>query len=278
MDRNFETWLGKHEVCTDLVTPAPLRRLAALLDHDRPTWPENELPPLGHWLFHLSEARQSTLGADGHSHKGGFMPPILLPRRRWAGCHTRILRDIQIGATLVRRSSIAKIESKNTASGEIGLVTVRHEILDEGEIAIEEDQTIVYLGEATPNIRSPVAIEVPRADVTRRVSVTPELLFRFSALTFNAHRIHYDREYARTHEDYAGLVVQGPLLAILLVDHFQRHRPTARISSCAFRARSPILDTDSFDLCLSEKLTGADLWVSGTSGDVKMTAEIETIP
>jgi 3-methylfumaryl-CoA hydratase len=234
------------------------------------------VPPLGHWLFHLTEVRQSALGVDGHPHTGGFMPPIPLPRRMWAGSRIRFLRNIAVGAQLVRRSRIEKIETKNGTSGEMILVAVRHEIIRDEDVAIEEDQDIVYLGPpgTAPEQRPRTGVPLPVAQITRRCRATPELLFRFSALTFNAHRIHYDRDYARAHEHYRGLVVHGPLLAILLVDHFLRHRPGACVSEFNFRARAPVFDGDAFDLCLTANPTGADLWILGADGQVKMTAQI----
>lgn len=280
MTDDFQAWLGKKESRTDLVAAEPVRRLAALLDHDSPPWRHNELPPLGHWLFHSTDARQSQLGVDGHPRKGGFMPSIALQRRMWAGSRIRFLRSVDIGAKLTRHSTIVAIDDKKASSGEMVLVRLRHEFQSDTHVAIEEEQDIVYLDKAsaTQQARPREVPEVPAAQVTRRCHATPELLFRYSALTFNAHRIHYDRDYARTEEQYPGLVVHGPLLATLLMDHFLRLRRASRVSGFTFRARAPVFDAEVFDLCLAENDRGADLWVAGADGQVKMTALIETSP
>ena len=279
MADRFDAWLGKQESRTDCVAAAPLHRLAALLDHEVPPWQQNELPPLGHWLFHSTDARQSQLGADGHPQKGGFMPPIPLPRRMWAGSRIRFLKSIGIGADITRNSTIVSCDVKNAASGEMVLLTLRHEIVHEGQVAIEEHQDIVYRGKADPaqEARPRSNVEVPVAQATRRCHANAELLFRYSALTFNAHRIHYDRDYARTEEHYPGLVVQGPLLATLLVDHFLRSQPAARVTGFSFRARAPVFDAEAFDLCMARNAAGADLWVAGADGQTRMTAQIEAL-
>ena len=276
---SMEGWLGRQQVCKDQITAVPLRRLAALLDHGSPPWRENELPPLGHWLFHSTDARQSTLGHDGHPGDGsGFPPPASLKRRMWLGSRVRFLHGVAVGAETTRRSTIARVDSKTRASREMLLITVHHAILCANQIVIEEEQDIAYLGEQTGSserrLSSPVAR--PDAQITRLVQATPELLFRFSALTFNAHRIHYDRQYALDTEHYPGLVVQGPLLATLLVDLFLRHRPAVAVTRFSVRALAPVFDSDSFVLCLSLTRAGGELWVLGTDGQRKMTAQIFT--
>lgn len=277
MPREFDTWLGKQETLVDWAAETPVRRLAALLDHQNPPWVENELPPLGHWLFHLTDARQSELGSDGHPRKGGFMPPIPFPRRMWAGSRIRFLRSVPIGVKILRRSTIADITFKAGTSGDMALVTVQNQIICDGALMIEEDQDIAYVSDQTNSRKSGCTPDSPpEAEVIRRYQATPEVLFRFSALTFNAHRIHYDRDYARDQEHYPGLVVHGPLLAMLLVDHFLRQRPATRVARFSFRARAPVFDFEPFDLCFAPKPAGACLWVAGTDRQVKMTAELET--
>jgi 3-methylfumaryl-CoA hydratase len=275
MSQRFNAWIGKQATETDWVTAMPLRRLAAMLDHDIPPWHAHELPPLGHWLFHLPDARQSELGTDGHPHRGGFMPPIPLPRRMWAGSRIRFLRSVAIGAQILRRSTVMNLATRTVASGQMVRVTIRHDIVCNGETAIEEEQDIVYVDDQASNPRQRTAVAMPEAQISRRFQATPELLFRFSALTFNAHRIHYDRDYARDAEHYPGLVVHGPLLAMLLVDHFLRHRPGSCVTGFSVRARAPTFERDTFELCLATQSAGVDLWISGTDGAVKMTAQIE---
>lgn len=276
--QSFDAWLGRHEVCIDQINAAPLRRLAAVLDHRDPPWRKNELPPLGHWLYHLNHSLQSELGSDGHPTGGGISPSVSEQRRMWAGSRVNFLRPVSIGETAVRRSTVAHIATKTGSSGEMLLVTIRHEILCGNQVAIEEEQDIAYVGErAQPlDVRSPITMAVRKPQVTRTVHATPELLFRFSALTFNAHRIHYDREYARNTEHYPGLVVQGPLLATFLIDLLLRNQPGLVITRFGCRALAPVFESQSFTMCSATRPHGEDLWVLGSRGELKMTAQIET--
>ena len=269
-------WIGRQERAADRATPAPLAGLAALLDHATPPWCAGEAPPLAHWLYFLPRARQSELDVDGHPRRGGFLPPVELPRRMYAGAricfHAPIARD----AALERVSTIADVAEKTGASGRMVFVTVRHEVFAAGAPALTEEQDIVYReaakGNETPAAAAP---EARASDLTRRITPDPVLLFRYSALTFNGHRIHYDRGYARAVEGYPGLVVHGPLLATLLMDHFLRAHPGAAVRRFSFRARRPLFDTAPFDLCLKEASGGAELWARDSSGAAAMTAEVE---
>ena len=274
---NLADWIGRQETRIDRVTPAPLGRLAALLDHETPPWPRKVLPPLGHWIFHLPDTRQSELGADGHPSKGDFLPPISQPRRMWAGSRVQFLGPVPVGSLIDRRTTIAGIVAKPTQAGESVFVTLRHEIIVRDTLVIIEEQDLVYLEppsvSAVPSAAKPVA--VPDAQFSRPMTAGAGLLFRFSALTFNAHRIHYDRDYAVAVEKYPGLVVQGPLLATLLMDLFLRHGGQRRVRSFEFRARSPTFDGVPFDLCMSTAADVTDLWVVGAGGRISMTARIE---
>ena len=275
---DLTSWIGRSETATDIATAAALNGLAALLDHDTPPWPADEVMPLGHWLYFLPRARQSQMDADGHPHRGGFLPPVPLPRRMWAGGRLTFERPIPIGAVLERRSTIADVSLKAGRSGPMVFVTVRHEIAFEGRCAVREEQDIVY--REMPIISAtPGATEAPRpSQWTREFVPDPVQLFRFSALTFNAHRIHYDRPYAREIEHYPGLVVQGPFVATLLLDHFLRRMPGARVASFAFRAQRPLYDTAPFSLCLDARATEAELWTLDADRQVTMTASVQWRP
>ncbi|WP_157218916.1 FAS1-like dehydratase domain-containing protein [Flavisphingomonas formosensis] len=266
---DFSAWVGRTEETEDVMAAAPLAGLAALLD--REPW-TGEAPPLAHWLCFLPQTRQSRIDRDGHPERGGLLPPITLPRRMWAGGKLRFHAPIAIGAPLVRRSSIAAITPKRGASGDLLFVTLRHEIAAAGVASISEEQVLVYREAATSAPMSgQVPTEAPRpSDDTTRIVPDSVMLFRFSALTFNAHRIHYDRDYARDEEGYPGLVVHGPLQAMLLMHHFLATAPDRRVQSFSFRAQRPLFDTDVFDLCRA----GADLWTRDASGVTGMTARI----
>ena len=258
----YAGWIGRSIETVDTVTAAPLRRLAATLDHDGAHWPTGVVPPLGHWLFHLPDAAQAALGPDGHPAKGGFMPPIPHPRRMWAGGRLKFHVAVAIGTALTKRTTIKAITEKPGMT----FVTVLHELLVGGVTAIEEEHDVVYLPITAPAAPKPVECPAP---VTARDMVADEaLLFRFSALTFNAHRIHYDLAYARDTELYPALVVHGPLQAMLLLDHAMRAgmQPT----QFDFRARAPLYAGRSFMLARA----GAALWVRDDQGTVTMTATV----
>jgi 3-methylfumaryl-CoA hydratase len=269
MPGDLERWIGRSETVEDIASPVPLAGMAALLDHAVPPWRDGELPPLAHWLYFLGHARQSQIDLDGHPRRGGFLPPITLPRRMWAGSRIEFRSPIAIGATMTRRSTIADIKAKHGASGAMIFVTVKHEVGVAGEIAIVEEQDIVFRD--APNGEPPAPKPDPRVAATvRKINPDPALLFRFSALIFNAHRIHYDRDYAIEVEGYPGLVVQGPLTAMLLMDHFLRAHPRSNVMRFEFRAQSPLFDTAPFELCAE----GSDLWARGPQGETAMRAKV----
>ncbi len=263
-----ESLTGRRETRRDTMTAAPLARLAAVLDHPGLPWPNGEVPPLGHWLFTLPDARQSLLGPDGHPVSGGLIAPPPAPRRMWGGSRLSFPGVLKVGDDVERRSTVAGVKTK----GAMTFVTVRHEISARGAVAVIEDQDLVYLPERQRGHADapPAAVDVPEALSLRTLAADAALLFRFSALTFNAHRIHYDRDYACGVERYPGLVVHGPLLAMLLVDHALRGQPEARVTAFSFRARAPVFDGEAFDLCRN----GGDLWVRCRDGVVAMTAQI----
>ncbi len=285
---HLKDWIGRTETKEDIASAGQMAGLAALLDHEVPPWRAGEVPPLGHWLHFLPRARQSDIDADGHARRGGFLPPIELPRRMWAGSRVALSSPIDIGAQMTRRSTILDVKAKTGASGQMVFVTVHHEIATAKGTVLTEDHDIVFR-EAPHRSRasdpttgdiagstSTIDANGGSGDHTRRVRPDPIQLFRFSALTFNAHRIHYDRNYCRDVEGYPGLVVQGPFTAILLMDHFLRARPAARIERFDFRALRPLFDTAPIDLCLGFTPGGADLWALDPEGQVAMVAHVTT--
>ena len=275
---DYSDWVGRSETRHDIATAAPLVGLAALLDHDAA--PPATVPPLGHWLYFLPDARQSAIGDDGHPRRDerGLLPPVPLPRRMWAGGRVEFLAPIAVGAALTRVTTIAAIRAKRGASGDLLFVTLQHDIAADGVPAIREEQDLVYRAAATasaaPSAPPPPAPEPEPTDAVRRITADPVLLFRYSALTFNAHRIHYDRDYARDVEGYAGLVVHGPLIATLLIDHARREMPGLAPSRFSFRAEAPLIDGAPFDLCLTREGSGARLWARDTGGRTTMRAEL----
>lgn len=269
---HLQEWVGRSETRSDLVTAAPIAALAATLDIEIP-YPQHGdvLPPLWHWLYFLPFPKQSELGPDGHAKRGGFLPPVELPRRMWAGGRVEFHHPLRVGETITRTSRIVDVKFKEGRSGRLVFVLVRHEIGD----ALTEEHDIVYRDEARSGDASPSPQTAPEDAAWERV-VHPDdvLLFRYSALTFNGHRIHYDRRYATEVEGYPGLVVHGPLIAALLVDLVRRNLPAAVVTRFEFRAVSPIFDTGNFSVCgkpEDDKKT-IRLWAKGPAGALAMTA------
>jgi 3-methylfumaryl-CoA hydratase len=278
---HLKSWIGREERITATATAEPRAGLAALLDHSNPPWREGELPPLGHWLYFLPYVLQSEIGEDGHPRRGSFLPPVPLPRRMWAGGQLAFHAPIPIGASIERISTIADVTAKSGASGDMVFVTVTHQVIANGALAVEERQDIVYRAPPPVSARGPVAASVtagpklPLPTAACDYRADPVALFRFSALTFNSHRIHYDRDYARHIEGYPGLVVHGPLAATLLADLYLRTFSGRRISAFAFRARAPLFDTAPFTLNLAGNGKSAEAWTADQSGQIAMTATIE---
>ncbi|WP_272800693.1 acyl-CoA dehydrogenase [Sphingobium sp. AntQ-1] len=243
----------------------------AVLDHDRPPWTPGMLPPLGHWLCFPPTVRQSLIGECGHPQRTstGLLPAIDLPRRMWAGSRVRFIADIPLGTQMTRVSTLVAAQFKAGRSGRMLFVTVRHEIAPEGgDTAIIEEQDIVYREAAVPGRPAPrPLIDAGEADqLTRTIVPDPVMLFRYSAVTFNSHRIHYDRDYCRDIEAYPGLVVQGPFIATLLLDHLLRHRPELTITAYRFRAQGPIFDGETITLGLTEATDAVILRAIGPAG------------
>ncbi len=222
---HLQSWQGRSETVHDLITPAPLRGLSATLDRDDPP-PETgtPLPPLWHWLFFLPQHRQSEIGPDGHARRGGFLPPVPLPRRMWAGGRLQWHQPLKVGDAVHRTSRIQSVTHKSGRTGDLLFVLVRHEVHNTQGLCLTEEHDIVYRPAALPGETAPPPVAAPTmADWQREVVPDDVLLFRYSALTFNGHRIHYDRQYVTHVEGYPGLVVHGPLIATLLVDLVRRH-------------------------------------------------------
>jgi 3-methylfumaryl-CoA hydratase len=268
-------WLGRTTQLDDVVSAAPVKAMSATLDRDDPPPAAGQvLPPLWHWLYFLPSERQSEIGADGHPKRGGFLPPVALPRRMWAGGRLQFLAPLHIGDAVRRTSRIADISSKQGRSGPLVFVRVRHEIACGDTLALTEEHDIVYREAPQAGAVAEAPPQAPTGEQFGR-SITPDpvLLFRYSALTFNGHRIHYDRSYVTEVEGYPGLIVHGPMIATLLVDLLRRERPEARLSSFAFRAMGPLFDTAPFSVCgRFDDAKHATLWARGPQGQLAMQA------
>ncbi|MDR2153399.1 MAG: MaoC family dehydratase N-terminal domain-containing protein [Burkholderiaceae bacterium] len=278
---HLRQWEGRGEEMVDDIGAAPLCGLAATLDCDGPSPARGDAAaPLGHWLYFLPQARQSQMGPDGHPRRGGFLPPVPLPRRMWAGgrLHWESDNPLRVGDEVVRRSRVDSVAHKHGRSGEMVFVRVRHEVHNSHGLCLTEEQDIVY--RAAAQAGEPSAVSTPArtgAPWQRQITPDPVLLFRYSALTFNGHRIHYDRAYATGEEGYPGLVVQGPLIATLLVDLARRQAPGRFVRRFEFRAVRPTFDLHPFCLNGEPAADGrsAKLWASDHEGGLTMQASVE---
>ena len=272
---DLKAWLGRSETRSDAITAAPLVALAATLDReDPPPASGSAVPPLWHWLYFLPMARQSELGADGHPHRGGFLPLVALPRRMWAGGRLEFAKPLRVGEVATRRSTIADIASKSARSGPLVFVTVHHEIATHGAVAVSEDHDIVYRDLPAPGSAAPSAPAAPGDETFARTVVADDVfLFRYSALTFNGHRIHYDRRYVTEVEGYPGLIVHGPLIATLLLDLLRREHANAVVTRFEFKAVSPLFDLHPFEVCgRADGERRFALWARNHEGGLAMQA------
>lgn len=273
MPNTFDSWIGRSESHSDILRPEPARFMQATLGQEPSLGIGDPLPPLWHWLYFLDAKPLDQLGRDGHPKKGGFLPPVTLPRRMWAGGRFAFHTPLLLGARVKKRSTIKAITEKSGRSGELCFVTVVHEVLaEDGTIALTEEHDIVYREDPKPNASKPAQPIAPAdAEVSEVVTPSEVMLFRYSALTFNGHRIHYDVDYARTVEGYDGLVVHGPLTATLLADLASRIvcKP---LKTFAFKGLSPITGMAPFHLEGRASDNGLDLWARRHDGANAMQA------
>ena len=245
-DNDLRAWIGRSDTVHDRIGPTPVVALAATLDHPAVAAPPGTaLPPLWHWLYFLPLHRQSEIGPDGHAKRGGFLPPVPLPRRMWAGSQFEFRAPVRVGDEVARISTIDDVTIKEGRSGKLVFVKVRHELRCNGatEAAVVEFHDIVYRQAKQPgDIDPPPGAAATGGAWQREVVPDDVLLFRYSALTFNGHRIHYDRKYVTEVEGYPGLIVHGPLIATLLMDLLRRNAPEAEVASFRFKAVRPTFD------------------------------------
>ncbi len=246
--QTLQEWVGKTESLKDVITAAPMKALSATLDRPDPVPSSGSfLPELWHWLYFLPHARQSEIGPDGHPKRGGFLPPVPLPRRMWAGSRLEWIKPMVLGDSIERVSKIESVTHKSGRSGDLIFVLVHHEIFNQSGLALVEEHDIVYR-DAPGSDDKPVAPTAAPLEAKWTKTITPDdvLLFRYSALSFNGHRIHYDRKYVTEVEGYPGLIVHGPLIATLLVDLIRQSIPESKLKRFEFRAIRPTFDINPF--------------------------------
>ena len=269
-------WIGNGETIEDVVSASQAEKLAATLDiKDMDLRTGAALPPFWHWIYFSTAAPASDLGPDGHPLTGDFYPPVALPRRMWAGGRIEFLAPLRIGDQAGRRSTIKNVTAKQGKSGNLVFVVVQHEVFGAEGLCIREEHDIVYRDAADPNAPPPPEQPAPDdAQWTRTINPDPVLLFRYSALTFNGHRIHYDLPYVTHDEGYPGLIVHGPLIATLLMDLCRRERPETPLATFSYRAMSPVFDIGPFSVNGTPNEDGsANLWATTNAGGLAMQAE-----
>jgi len=275
---NLTTWIGRSEVRLDTIGATPATALNATLDHADAAFAMGAtLPPLWHWLYFLPLHRQSEIGPDGHAKRGGFLPPVPLPRRMWAGSQFEFRAPVRIGDAVERTSTIADVSAKEGRTGQLVFVKVRHEVRcnSSAEPAIVEFHDIVYRDAKRPgDVEPPPQRAEAGAAWQREIVPDDVLLFRYSALTFNGHRIHYDRKYVTEVEGYPGLIVHGPLIATLLMDLVRRNLPEADVAAFRFKAVRPTFDLHPFRVNgqLQEDGKTIRLWAEDHEGWLTMDA------
>ena len=275
-EQDLAAWVGRSETVLDTIGPTPVVALTATLDHPAAPVPAGTpLLPLWHWLYFLPMHRQSEIGPDGHAKRGGFLPPVPLPRRMWAGSQFEFHAPVRVGDAVARKSTIADVTQKSGRTGKLVFVKVKHELFCNGaeSPALTEFHDIVYREAKQPGDVEPPPVAAPTGAAWQREIVPDDvLLFRYSALTFNGHRIHYDRRYVTEVEGYPGLIVHGPLIATLLMDLLRRQSPEADVASFRFKAVRPTFDLHPFRVNGQRQGNTVKLWAQDHDGWLTMDA------
>ncbi len=272
MSEDFSNWIGKSESVTDRLEPARSNALSATCGTPADLKDGDVMPLLHHWLYFWNVQPPEGLGTDGHPAKGGFLPPIPLPRRMWAGGRLRFEKPLRFGDEVTKTSTILKVQEKSGKSGVLVFVTVEHKLSVGGETAIVEEQDLVYREAAAAGSITGPQGEGPEPTCTWHTTLFPDevMLFRYSALTMNGHRIHYDLPYARDEEAYPALVVQGPFQATCLIDMAARELGKP-LSTFSFRGMSPAFGGTTLHVCGERTDEGVSVWTE-QAGAKCMTA------
>lgn len=271
---HYRSWIGREERAFEQVTPELVNRFNATLDLGG-DYPQQGDPvaPMIHFCLAPAAAPGAELGPDGHAARGGFLPPVPLPRRMWAGGKLSFGRDIRVGDVVQRLSRIKSVDIKEGRTGTLCFVAIDHTLQVGDEVVVQERQDVVYRGKADESRPVAAAPAAEAGQHNKRLDPTPPLLFRYSALTFNGHRIHYDHPYTTQVEGYPGLVVHGPLQATLLVHFAASLRESRTPKQFNFRSLSPLFDDADVELHANDSADGMVLWTARPGGPVALRAE-----
>jgi 3-methylfumaryl-CoA hydratase len=278
MDEKIEQ---KEILQEDFITVDVLNRMSLTLDYDLRFEPGSVVPKLWYWLFFLPHVKASDTGPDGHPKTGGFIPSLEgLDRRMWAGSRFWFHSDLIAGQKAEKKSVVKEVTFKEGRSGKLGFVLVEHQVSQNGKLVLTEEHDIVYKQAPKSNttiasINEGLKSYENKAQWSDMIRPNPVLLFKYSALTFNGHRIHYDRDFCREEFGFPGLVVHGPLIATLLIELVRKRLPSARISEYSFRAKGPIFDFQEFRVEGSQEHDQVLLWAVNKDGFETMTAQVK---
>lgn len=271
MNTDWSPWLGKQETCEEFISPSHIKKVALSLNAEIPQEGEN-LPELWQWALFIDPLSLPELGDDGHPKRGGFLPPADNRNRMWAGGRLQFIRPLVIGQMGKRISTIHAIKEKEGSTGKLLFVTVKHEYFQNDELCIYEEQDIVYREPSPPKLVG--TIVAPEAEWSEVIEPSSVMLFRYSAVTFNGHRIHYDFPYATEKEGYPGLVVHGPMIATYVLHSFRHAHPNKKVTSFSFRGLRPLICPASFKVEGSVIGDGkVSLWAQ-QNGTVAQQAEL----
>ena len=272
---NLTDWIGRATELRCWLDPWRACAMHATLDAtDAPPIEGAVLPPCWHWAYFLDVVPSHELGPDGHPQRGGFLPPVPLPRRMWAGSRIEFFEPLVLGTAARKISSVTAVEEKSGRSGRLCFVKVRHEIHGPSGLAIREEQDIVYRDVQRGDAASVVQNATPDARWQQPWAFDAPRLFRYSALTFNSHRIHYDRDYVTREEGYPGLVVHGPLMATVMLELVRMQCPSRSIRRFDFRAIAPVFDGQPIHACGQPDGDRIELWIRGGSGAEHMRGSV----
>ena len=261
---DLAAWIGRTEKSSDSISHNLVKRIAATLGEPAPR-PGEALPLLWHWAFFQEPVTEKELGEDGHPARGGFLPPAANRNRMWAGSRLTFKHHLRVDAQVNRVSTILKVEEKRGSTGSLMFVTLRHEFFQDGRCALIDEQDIVYRAPSPPKLG--VTDPLPQGQWREPVHPDAKLLFRYSAVTFNGHRIHYDLPYATQSEGYPGLVVHGPLIATLNMRAFVQANPHANVEQFSFRGLRPLISPAPFEVGgLIIKPGKAQVWAGNGDG------------
>jgi 3-methylfumaryl-CoA hydratase len=276
---DLRTHIGCSQTATDVIHAGPANFLRLAFGRPEPEFRDGDmLPPAWLGLYFLPRVASDALRPDGSPRDTGVVPPLSLPRRMFAGERVRLLRPLRFGERLRRETELADLSVKSGGTGTLVFATIVSRVYDTDGLALEDQRRTVFREEVKAGERNQAPRREPAPpDAPWRRTVTPEpvLLFRYSALTFNSHRIHYDRTWAMDVEGYPGLVVHGPLTTTLLIDFARDHAGGRRIASYTTQARAPLFDTAPFELRGRPTARGCEAWAVTPEGTVAMSAEVE---